>query len=409
MKASNGQSERLTLAVSPDLRLLELISPGSRAFYRYHARILYYLCLTSVSRFALILARRSGSNRRLGLHSIQSIAASRRERIPHSRGRSRDLARGDLSSVPIFRQFLRVGSYPSLPSYYRDWPHLLLLHPRVPSLPTGHHPLSLSPPPSLTLSPSSSLHFPLYGSVAPITPAAAKCDPLRVMECANYNICWIIGGRSAAPADGAGRHTGYIHAEVAERDNAEGGRGRPLGGWLCGVRSIRARTRVHAHARGQVQARARAGARARHSKHQINHLINFVEVVVVVVMVVAATAAATAAATVVVVNSKRLVGYFTSDVHERRRWRLFIFLFRAFTHLFVPVGGNYAWFAWILAINFRRDTQIDAPTERFPRKNLVPDASRKEINKISRNANENDDSKTKRRNDQMRSISRQCD
>jgi len=29
--------------------------------------------------------------------------------------------------------------------------------------------------------------------------------------------------------------------------------------------------------------------------------------------------AATAAATVVVVNSKRLVGYFTSDVHECRR------------------------------------------------------------------------------------------
>lgn len=37
------------------------------------------------------------------------------------------------------------------------------------------------------ISPLSSL--PLYGSVAPITPAAAKCDPLRVMECANYNIC----------------------------------------------------------------------------------------------------------------------------------------------------------------------------------------------------------------------------
>jgi hypothetical protein len=33
---------------------------------------------------------------------------------------------------------------------------------------------------------------------------------------------------------------------VAERDNAEGGRGRPLGGRLCGVRSICARTHTHA-------------------------------------------------------------------------------------------------------------------------------------------------------------------
>jgi len=76
---------------------------------------------------------------------------------------------------------------------------------------------------------------------------------------------------------------------------------------------------TRAYARVCTRARAGAGARARHGKHQINHLINFAEVVVVVVMVVAATAAATAAATVVLVNSKRLVGYFTSDVHERRR------------------------------------------------------------------------------------------
>lgn len=67
----------------------------------------------------------------------------------------------------------RLGSPPSAPSPFHS-----------PSLPTGHHPLlpSLSPPPP-------SLPVSLYGSVAPITPAAAKCDPLRVMECANYNIC----------------------------------------------------------------------------------------------------------------------------------------------------------------------------------------------------------------------------
>lgn len=35
----------------------------------------------------------------------------------------------------------------------------------------------------------SRLGVSLRGSRAPITPAAAKCDPLRVMECANYNIC----------------------------------------------------------------------------------------------------------------------------------------------------------------------------------------------------------------------------
>lgn len=41
-------------------------------------------------------------------------------------------------------------------------------------------------------------------SRGPITPPAAKCDPLSVMECANYNICWIIGARSApAPARSA--------------------------------------------------------------------------------------------------------------------------------------------------------------------------------------------------------------
>ena len=55
----------------------------------------------------------------------------------------------------------------------------------------------------------SRLGVSLRGSQAPITPAAAKCDPLRVMECANYNICWIIGGRLAAPADAAARCTGY--------------------------------------------------------------------------------------------------------------------------------------------------------------------------------------------------------
>ena len=55
----------------------------------------------------------------------------------------------------------------------------------------------------------SRLGVSLRGFQAPITPAAAKCDPLRVMECANYNICWIIGGRLAAPADAAARCTGY--------------------------------------------------------------------------------------------------------------------------------------------------------------------------------------------------------
>lgn len=57
-----------------------------------------------------------------------------------------------------------------------------------------------------------------------------------------------------------------------------------MGGWLCDVRSI------HAHAR--THARRRIHERARHGKHQINHLINFAEVVVVVaaVMVAAATA-----------------------------------------------------------------------------------------------------------------------
>lgn len=53
----------------------------------------------------------------------------------------------------------------------------------------------LASPPSLLLSRSLEpperfvLGVSLRGSQAPITPAAAKCDPLRVMECANYNIC----------------------------------------------------------------------------------------------------------------------------------------------------------------------------------------------------------------------------
>lgn len=57
---------------------------------------------------------------------------------------------------------------------------------------------------------------------------------------------------------------------------------------------MRARARAHTYVR----------TRARHGKHQINHLINFAEVVVVVVVVVMV------AAVMVAVNSKRLVRYF---------------------------------------------------------------------------------------------------
>lgn len=91
----------------------------------------------------------------------------------------------------------RVRSYPSLRWYYRDWPRLLL---------------SLAISPFLLVPFVSSLSHRLSPrfSNPPITPAAAKCDPLRVMECANYNICWIIGGRLAAPAYAATRRTGCI-------------------------------------------------------------------------------------------------------------------------------------------------------------------------------------------------------
>lgn len=79
----------------------------------------------------------------------------------------------------------------------------------------------------------SRLGVSLHRSRAPITPAAAKCDPLRVMECANYNICWIIGGRLAAPTDAAGRHTGYntyvyVYAII---QGASGFNGKSLVAW----------------------------------------------------------------------------------------------------------------------------------------------------------------------------------
>lgn len=60
----------------------------------------------------------------------------------------------------------------------------------------------------------------------------------------------------------------------------------------------------YARVRACTHAYTYARERAPHGKHQINHLINFAEVVVVVMVVAAA-------ATAVVVNSKRLVGYFT--------------------------------------------------------------------------------------------------
>lgn len=74
--------------------------------------------------------------------------------------------------------------------------------------------------------------------------------------------------------------------------------GRCVGG---GTRSIRAHTHICTYARAYTYVRTRA----RHGKHQINHLINFAEVVVVVVVAVLMVAAV-----MVVVNSKRLVRYF---------------------------------------------------------------------------------------------------
>lgn len=69
-------------------------------------------------------------------------------------------------------------------------------------------------------------------------------------------------------------------------------------------------TRTHAHARRRAHV-SYVRTRAWHGKHQINHLINFAEVVVVVMV---------AAAAMVVVNSKRLVRYFavtfTSAVND---------------------------------------------------------------------------------------------
>lgn len=64
----------------------------------------------------------------------------------------------------------------------------------------------------------------------------------------------------------------------------------------------RARTHTHTHTRTHTYVRTRA----RHGKHQINHLINFAEVVVVVVVVVVMVATV-----MVVVNFKRLIRYFT--------------------------------------------------------------------------------------------------
>ena len=62
--------------------------------------------------------------------------------------------------------------------------------------------------------------------------------------------------------------------------------------WVVVWHPLDTRTPIHTHAHMCV-------TRARHGKHQINHLINFAEVVVVMV-----------AAVMVVVNSKRLVRYF---------------------------------------------------------------------------------------------------
>jgi len=77
--------------------------------------------------------------------------------------------------------------------------------------------------------------------------------------------------------------------------------GRCVGGCVAPVRYACARRHTRAHTHAPTYAYTYVRTRARHGKHQINHLINFAEVVVVMVMV---------AAVMVVVNSKRLVRYF---------------------------------------------------------------------------------------------------
>jgi hypothetical protein len=148
MKGSNGQREHLYGDLTRSHVSLNL-------FLVDFPRFIGIVRVTRLPNHVSLRADLSSlqSTFRLAFDAVDCSVQARA--TPYSR--DRNLAR----SVAIFRQFLRVSSYPSLPSYYRDWPHLLLLHPRVPSLPTGHHPLSLSHPSlSLTLSPSSSLHFP---------------------------------------------------------------------------------------------------------------------------------------------------------------------------------------------------------------------------------------------------------
>lgn len=93
------------------------------------------------------------------------------------------LAHGYCIPYPQVARMRQVVSFTTTVLSRLGSPPSLSVRPPLSSSPlTGHHPPSSSrphPPPG----------SPLYGSVAPITPAAAKCDPLRVMECANYNIC----------------------------------------------------------------------------------------------------------------------------------------------------------------------------------------------------------------------------